>query len=321
MDYKKILNKFMKQFKKEVFINSLLKSIIIIFSISFILLLLNLFFNFSNSITIILISILLFLILTSIFYLINLPNDYKLSKRIDTLGLKDRILTMNELKDDNSFIALKQREDACSFLQKIEASNIVNISKKHIKISSLILSFYLILSTISIIGISHHFNNEEVYNPYVEVYYSADNGGVVLGDTSQYIHIGEEATEVFAVANTGYVFDKWSDGSYDPYRKDENILSKQVIVAYFIKIDDSIDVPTDNDILDLDEYSNTNDGTGGNGASGEYDDAADNVIDGNINYKDLYEQYYNESLEIINSGGTVPEYLKDLIDYYYKIIG
>ncbi len=125
---------------------------------------------------------------------------------------------------------------------------------------------------------------------------------------------------MFAVANIGYVFDKWSDGSFDPYRKDENILDKQVIVAYFIKIDDSIDVPTDSDILDYDEDGNLNNGSGGNGASGNYNDEADNVVDGNINYKDLYDQYYNEALDIINSGGTVPDYLKDLIDYYYKII-
>lgn len=323
MEYNDILNNFNKQLKKESFIKSIFFSSILSFSISIIVLLIILFNFLSEYLFVIIFSIIIFLNLVLLIYIINKPNEKILSTRIDLLGLKERVLTMNELKGNDSFIANKQREDTIKQLDKIKNINLINISKKLKYVSISITLLYLCTVTFTVLaanGVIPHFKEENTFNPYIELDYSADTGGVVLGETSQLIFIGESATEVLAVANSGYVFLKWSDGVVEPYRKDININSKQVIVAYFTKLDDNDIQQGDSDILDFDEDGNMNDGSGGDGASGEYDDTANNVVDGNTNYKDLYEQYYQESLDIISSGGTVPEYLKDLIDYYYKII-
>ena len=49
-------------------------------------------------------------VLTPILYFAKFrPNTKSISKRLDALGLEERILTMSELEHDDSFIAMKQR--------------------------------------------------------------------------------------------------------------------------------------------------------------------------------------------------------------------
>lgn len=50
------------------------------------------------------------------------PTTKSIAQRIDKLGLEERLITMTELENDPSFIALKQREDALSSLGKVNTS-------------------------------------------------------------------------------------------------------------------------------------------------------------------------------------------------------
>lgn len=50
--------------------------------------------------------------------------EIQLAKRIDDLGLEERVLTMIELKDNNSFIAKKQKEDTLNVLKTVEANDL-----------------------------------------------------------------------------------------------------------------------------------------------------------------------------------------------------
>lgn len=53
-----------------------------------------------------------------VFYYVKFkPTAKAIAKRIDKLGLEERILTMMELENDQSFIAMKQREDAVQALK------------------------------------------------------------------------------------------------------------------------------------------------------------------------------------------------------------
>ena len=93
--------------------------------------------------------------------------------------------------------------------------------------------------------------------------------------------------------------------------------------------DDPSDEPMEGDPdAPMDEPQDPSDSEGGNNdpngdpsddAGGRYDDA-NQVIDDDQYYRDRYEEYYNQAMEILASGGEVPQYLKDIIESYYGII-
>lgn len=61
-------------------------------------------------------------IATPLFYTFRFrPTTKKIAQRIDTLGLEERILTMAELENDDSFIAMKQREDALKAMKSVSS--------------------------------------------------------------------------------------------------------------------------------------------------------------------------------------------------------
>ncbi len=54
----------------------------------------------------------------------------------------------------------------------------------------------------------------------------------------------------------------------------------------------------------------------GDGAGGGWSDS-NQIIDGNTNYLDVFEQYYNMAMEILQNGGELPPELKEFIEEYY----
>lgn len=61
-------------------------------------------------------------IATPLFYTFRFrPTTKKIAQRIDMLGLEERILTMAELENDDSFIAMKQREDAMNAMKSVSS--------------------------------------------------------------------------------------------------------------------------------------------------------------------------------------------------------
>ena len=61
-------------------------------------------------------------IATPLFYTFRFrPTTKKIAQRIDTLGLEERILTMAELENDDSFIAMKQRDDALKAMKSVSS--------------------------------------------------------------------------------------------------------------------------------------------------------------------------------------------------------
>jgi len=64
--------------------------------------------------------------------------------------------------------------------------------------------------------------------------YAAGPGGVVLGATSQKVSGGGSGTPVTAVANPGYHFGCWSDGSTSATRTDSNVKGNLSLTAQFV---------------------------------------------------------------------------------------
>lgn len=66
--------------------------------------------------------------------------------------------------------------------------------------------------------------------------YLANEGGTVSGEANQTVEKGRNATEVVAVANTGYKFVKWSDGIETAERTDKNITADKTVTAIFERL-------------------------------------------------------------------------------------
>lgn len=52
------------------------------------------------------------------------PSKKQVAKRVDELGLEERLLTMAELEGDNSYMAMRQREDAKKAIDSIQSQNL-----------------------------------------------------------------------------------------------------------------------------------------------------------------------------------------------------
>ncbi len=63
--------------------------------------------------------------------------------------------------------------------------------------------------------------------------YTAGANGTLTGETSQTVNYGEDGTAVEAVANTGYHFVNWSDGSTANPRTDTNVTANVAVTANF----------------------------------------------------------------------------------------
>lgn len=57
----------------------------------------------------------------------------------------------------------------------------------------------------------------------------------------------------------------------------------------------------------------------GDGAGGGWSEG-NQVIDGKTDYRDVYDNYYDQAMEIIRNGGELPDYLKEFIEKYYGSI-
>ena len=65
------------------------------------------------------------------------------------------------------------------------------------------------------------------------VIYTAKTGGSIIGEKTQTVGFGSNASSVTAIADAGYIFDGWSDGITTAQRTDLNILDNKTVVANF----------------------------------------------------------------------------------------
>ena len=239
-----------------------------------------------------------------LFYFKNYrPNDYKNARRIDRLGLEERLITMVELDGDNSYIAKAQREDAKTVLATVAKSSIRFLIPKAIVVPSICLAVCAGgMTTVNALADSGIIKGgdeileefaEEKRAEYVTVTYIVEEGGVIDGDEAQVIIKGTDATPVTAVADEGYMFQCWSDESENPTRTDKGVTESVIYVAVFVEVEEGD--PSDDGEGDEpnDEPSDSGDqGGGGNGdpSNGPQGgglpepDGSDNFSDGNTDY-------------------------------------
>ena len=191
---------------------------------------------------------------TTLFYFLKYrPNLKQISVRIDELGLEERMLTMNELKDDNAFIAQKQREDAMAALQTVKASNIaVTIALSLVLAMPLVAVASAGVTTVyglHVAGILPSGREVlfQIIQPApqdVKVQFKANVGGEVGGYAIQTIQEGNSAEAVVAVPNAGYAFSHWTwkEGTTikintSPYFIAEEVYEDTIYTAVFTELE------------------------------------------------------------------------------------
>lgn len=188
----------------------------------------------------------LFVLSVPLFFLfLYRPSEISTGRRVDALGLQERTITMLQYKDDDSFMAARQRSDA--------ALHIASVGAAEKKTLPLLIPIQIVLALVCTVVISVPitvvgglFNLGIIQSPsapndpfeqFVAATYIAEDGGEIIGETDQLLYIGDDATTVTAVAADSYVFIGWSDGVQNPSRTDLKITEDLEVFAMFEMLD------------------------------------------------------------------------------------
>ena len=180
--------------------------------------------------------------ITPLFYFLRYrPTVKQIARRVDELGLEERVLTMTELAGDDSEIARLQRSDTLAALSSVNHM-LIKIVVSVAIIVPLVLCSVLGVGMLSVSAL--HFAGilpsglvtlSPDYMPGVyTVSYAVEAGGegtVIYwtGDWSEETPVdadgerveqGNTAKAVYAIPAENWVFVSWSDGNSDPYRQD-----------------------------------------------------------------------------------------------------
>ena len=283
------------------------------------------------------------------------PSTQKIAKMIDQLGLEERIITMYELEQDESYIAMKQREDAKAKMSEVNEKQIkVRLSRVALVFLLIVGVFGLGMTTVSVLG-AHGIIDKEALMPelppifdnteWCEVNYVAYGFGMIEGEEAQLVEKGQDATPVVAIADDGYIFMGWDDGVETPDRWDRHVEDHLYVNAVFVPVQESEDgesmqQPQDNqdppeqdqpqnepDDSDQDDQQSeqdpsmsppqeNQDPSDGSGGSQMYDN--NTIIDGETDYTTEFD--YDTNMEDLAGDDSLPPDLKDSIGGYYDTL-
>lgn len=267
----------------------------------------------------------------------------KLARRVDDLGLEERLLTMTQLEGDESYIAVKQREDTLAALNKVSSKLLkFAISVPLIVIPCIAAVFGAGMTTVTglassgVIKSGSEIIDEVTKEPPVEyeITYEAGEGGMIDGDMFQIVIEGENATGVMAVPEEEFIFVEWSDGVKNPYREDKNVTESFTVTAMFQYVEDS---EGDAGEGEGEEPSDKPGEEEGNPQPGEPGDPTDKepgdesqaggryepqnqIRDGETYYGDEYEEAFNDAMEEVGQDGDLSGDEKDIIGDYFGAI-
>ncbi len=283
-----------------------------------------------------------------LFYLFRFrPNDLSNARRLDSLGLEERLITMVELDGQDSFMAKIQREDAKISLSRIDKKQLkIKISRRIIALAA---SAFVLGTGIVTVNVLAHYGFirfgseiieeiiEDEFTEYVTVEYEADDGGTIDGDDVQDIVKGTSTTTVTAIADEGYMFKEWSDGVVTPTRFDQKVNESITYTAIFTELEDEEgeegEKGNGGDSDQQGQPGGSSEEEGGEGAppgqgepnpnataGGGQREPNNQVIDGNTFYKEVLEEYQDRAAEQIKDNGALTDEEIELIKQYLGIV-
>ena len=287
-------------------------------------------------------------IATPLFYFCRFKNSRRqVASRVDMLGLEERILTMTQFENDDSYIARRQREDAMNALKSVNSSFIkIAVSASMVVACCVTLVLGVGATTASAVADKSLMDlirekqeeKDAIENTFHLTYGVKDSvGGRVDGELKQTVKGGEAGKTVQAVADDGYVFVGWTDGYVDATRTDADVKKDVTVNAVFVEIEDNEEDDETLEEKGEGEQGNGNsdgpqqpgdpsDGNGGSNdeagdSAGAGADAASNqVIDGSTYYGDEYSGSLSDAQDSMNSDSNLSGDEKGVIgDYFHNI--
>lgn len=278
---------------------------------------------------------------TPIFYYAKFrPSTKDIARRIDELGLEERMLTMAQLEGDDSYIAMKQREDAVNALNMVNAKLVkIAVSVPLVVAAAVLAVGGAGMTTVAAVSkqSGESFLEEKLTPPLpqYEVVYEVEGSGLIEGMDFQLVEEGSDAASVMAVADPEWAFVEWSDGSTDPIRTDLDITKDMTVVAIFMEAepgegegegepgeegDQASDAPAEGE-----SQGNSEDGepssspSEGDGAGGRYEES-NQVNNGETYYGDEYAGEYEDALGDMAGDGSASDGDKGSVGKYYDTI-
>ena len=255
------------------------------------------------------------------------PTTKDIARRVDELGLEERMITMTQLEGDESYIAMRQREDALAALNTVSAGLIklavsvpLIISVAVAGIAGIGMTAVSALSAAEVIPDGQAILNPPAEEPeikYFEVLYEVQEGeGMIEGEVFQIVEEGKNALGVMAVPDDEWTFVQWSDGLEDPYREDLEIKENMTIYAIFGELEEGEDgMPGNGEGEGEGDQPSDQPGEGegegdnegepsdkpGNGNGGKYEEI-NQIIDGETYYGDEYDGAYEDAMDDMEGG-------------------
>lgn len=254
MDQKNLFKKYYNKVALEGALRSLVWGLVIGFSVDLLIAAITWFTKFNGLWLAIGLGLGVTIASSVIFYFtMYRPTTHKIAARIDALGLEERMITMQQLENDDSYMAMLQREDAKAKLAAVETAHIALFVRKSSVIAmSVVGALAIVMTTLNglteagIIApptqvVEEIIDKETFYTVTYEV--DGEMGGYIDGDMEQIVVKGENAETVIAVADEGYTFVCWKlkgnedPDSEEPERTDMKIKEDLKYVAYFDEIE------------------------------------------------------------------------------------
>ena len=342
MDSKNLLKKYHVRLVREGWLKSLMCGLVVGFSALMITAAVCWYVGFKGLWLYFLVLAVVTGITTPIFYFKVYRSTVKrTARRLDALGLEERLLTMTEMENDDSYIARRQREDAAAALNTVNQKLL-----KFVVSTSLIVT----LSIVGVCGIGmttyasvSKVSGRELFAARPAEYritYQITGQGQLIGDvipikskddgkiTGYYQLVGENQAPLPVLADPAaeWVFAGWSDGYGNPYRVDSAITEDMTLYAVFEPMDalDDEEDPKDTDSpnTDLSSGNRPGPGPGGDGpGGGDLDESASMVIDGKTNYGgSTYDNAYDQAMEDLGGNDDISEDGKGVITDYLDTI-
>ena len=250
----KILSEYVNRLKKEALVKALLIALSIGFSAVLLTALACWFTEFSGYwIFAVTFAVPFGAAMPLFYFFVFYPTDKYVAKRLDQLGLHERILTMVEFEGQDSYIMQRQREDAIAKLSGVNSkfvkialsATLIAVPAVAVPVATTMTTVYALSEAEILPSGKELIGNIGKDNTTFEVIYripEAQQGYGLLYSASNpegaeeitlKIGRGEDGEAILPVAAAGYVFVRWSDGVGDYIRTDTFVQGKIVVTAIF----------------------------------------------------------------------------------------
>ena len=264
------------------------------------------------------------------------PDIKKVARRLDSMGLENRLITMIEFENDASYIALRQREDAKEQLHKIDTKAIkFVVARSLIIVAAIVFVVGLSMTTVSALSAYEILPPPPVpedvipESAYITISYMVDGGGYIDGEPDQLVLKGETTTSVIAVAEEGWAFMGWDDGYEKPERFEADVQEDKFLTAIFVKLNESDsgeggdkgDQPDGSDAPPNEDGEgngqNNNNGNNPNGAGGRYE-PSNKIIDGETPYQDRWDEFYEAAMQELLDNNRITDEQRAVYEAYFE---